>query len=89
MMTAANIRKHLVRKPFQPFRIWLSDGHSLDVRHPDMCMVAPNTVYVGMPHPDEEGLVVQITDCAMLHVTRIEPINGKPVNARHTRRRQP
>jgi hypothetical protein len=52
-------------------------------------MVAPNTVYVGMPHPDEEGLVVQITDCAMLHVTRIEPINGKPVNARHTRRRQP
>jgi hypothetical protein len=84
MMTAANIRKHLVRQPFRPFRIWLSDGQSLEVRHPDMCMVAPNIVFVGIPHPDEEGLVVQITDCAMLHITRIEPINGKAVKAKRT-----
>ena len=87
MMIAANIRRDLVQQPFRPFRIWLSDGHNLEVRHPDMCMVAPNMIYVGIPHPDEEGLVVQIVDCAMLHVTRIEPINGRLRKARRTRRK--
>jgi len=78
MMTAANIRKHLVRQPFRPFRIWLSDRQSFEVRHPDMCMLTPNLIYVGIPHPDEEGIAVEVVDCAMLHVTRVEPINGRP-----------
>ena len=88
MMTAPNIRKHLVRQPFRPFRIWLSDGHTLDVRHPDMCILTPNLVYVGIPDPNEEGVAAEVVDCAILHVTRIEPINGKPAKAKRPPRRQ-
>jgi len=86
MMTAANIRKHLVRQPFRWFRIWLSDGQALDVRHPDMCMLTPNLIYVGIPHPAEERIALDVVDCAMLHVTRVEPINGTPPKAKRTRR---
>ncbi len=62
MMTATSIRKHLVRQPFRPFRIWLSDGHTLDVRYPDMCLLTPNMIYVGIPHPDEEGVALDVVD---------------------------
>jgi hypothetical protein len=77
MMTPANIREHLRRQPFCPFRIRMSDGQSFDVRHPGTCMVGTNTLYVGIPHPREEELVLSVAHCSLLHIASIEPIDGK------------
>ncbi len=52
-----------------------------------VCMVAPNLIYVGIPDPDAEGLVVQVVECAIFHVTSIESIDGKP-NESYGRRRK-
>lgn len=75
-MTPANIREHLLRKPFHPFRIRVSDGQHFDIAHPDLCMVGPHTIYVGIPHPKQKGLVMHVVHCSLLHVTTIEPLNG-------------
>lgn len=42
-MRHEDVREHLDRQPFEPFRIHMSDGVTFDVRHPDLCMVARST----------------------------------------------
>ena len=88
MMTATDIREQLSGRPFEPFRICLSDGHTLEVRHPDMCIVTRNIVHVGIPDRKVKGLAVRVAKCAIIHITRIEPLNGKPTKAQRSRRGQ-
>jgi len=88
MMTPAAIRKHLVRQPFRPFRIHTSGAESFDVRHPDMCIVTPNLIYVGIPDPDQVGQALEVVDYAILHITSIEPIDERPTKPSERRRRK-
>ncbi len=65
----------------------MSDGATFDIRHPDLCIVARSTVYVGIPDPKLPGVAVRVAHCALNHITRIEPLDGaKPKSTR--RRRQ-
>jgi hypothetical protein len=70
------IQKHLLHHPFQPFRICLSDGASYEVWQPEMVLVLQREVIVGLPKSGERFARHSVT-CDMLHVTRIEPINGR------------
>ncbi len=74
---------HLLRaRPFQPFRISLSDGKQYDVRHPEMAIVSRSTVLVGIPGPQgPDGPVEQIVTCALIHITRMEPVDGASATA--------
>ncbi|MEE9297157.1 MAG: hypothetical protein V3W34_19635 [Phycisphaerae bacterium] len=76
-MRPEDVREHLERHPFEPFRIFLSDGESFDVWHPDLCIVARTTVYVGVPDPKQRRVAVRVAHCALIHITRIEPLNGQ------------
>ena len=38
-MTPETIQKHLLHQPFQPFRVFLSDGAVYEVRQPEMVLV--------------------------------------------------
>jgi hypothetical protein len=40
-MTAERIRQFLKRQPFQPFKINMTDGRALEVRHPDFVVLPP------------------------------------------------
>lgn len=74
-MHPSEILEALRERPFQPFRVFLSDGSSYDVPHPDLCMVGLTRVIIGIPgpkHPD--GPTEAVVKCAPEHVTRIEPI---------------
>jgi hypothetical protein len=42
----------LRQKPFQPFRVFVSDGRVCDVRHPRMTLLAPTYINIGAPAPD-------------------------------------
>lgn len=86
MITPADIRDFLTRRPFEPIRICLSDGRSFVVRHPDMCMVGRNTIQVGIPDPEDERLYARVAQCAILHITGIEPVNGKKSKTSKKRR---
>ena len=64
-------------RPFQPFRISLSDGQQYDVRHPDIAIVSRSTVLLGIPGPrGSDGPVERVVTCALVHITRMEVLNG-------------
>ena len=77
-MRPQDILKYLRRQPFQPFRLCLSDGRSFEVRHPEMAMVGRSAVIIGIPASNEEELIYDHSiDCALMHITTLEPIEGR------------
>ena len=85
-MTPETIQKHLLHHPFQPFRVCLSDGVSYEVLQPEMVFVAQREVIIGLPKHGER-FPRHLVDCDMLHITRIEPINGRSAPPRSKPRR--
>jgi len=71
-MNAEQILAHLRKQPFEPFRIFMSDGSSYEVRHPELAIVRRREVVIALPQiPDR--LAKRLVYCDPLHVTRIEP----------------
>jgi len=77
MIRPEDVRKHLDKRPFEAFRLCLTDGQTYDVRHPDLCVVDRSTVYVGIPDPRRRGVAMDIHHVSLVHVVRFEPLNGK------------
>jgi hypothetical protein len=44
--------RRLRQRPFEPFRIHLTDGRTLDVRYPDLNLVVPSYALIGVPEPN-------------------------------------
>jgi hypothetical protein len=65
----------LRQRPFQPFRISLTDGRSLDVRYPEMVLLGRRTAIVGLPAPGEtEPIYDQRITVDLLHIVTLEPL---------------
>jgi hypothetical protein len=71
-MTAEKVREFIRQRPFRPFRIFMSDGSSHDVLHPEFAALTRREVWVLVPQGDEE-IPDRAVLCDLLHVTRIEP----------------
>ena len=63
-------------RPFEPFRIHVSDGTSYEVKRPDQIMVGRRSSHVGLSR-NGEGPFQKIAIVANIHIARIEPLNGK------------
>jgi hypothetical protein len=67
----------LGKKPFQPFRITLTDGRSYEIRHPELAVVGRSTVFVGFPAPDEpEPIYDRYAIISLLHIMQLEPVGS-------------
>jgi hypothetical protein len=65
----------LRERPFQPFRINLTDGRSLEVRHPEMVLAGRRSAVIGLLAPGEtEPLYDRRIPVDLLHVVGLEPI---------------
>ena len=84
-MTPETIQKQLLHQPFQPFRVFLSDGAAYDVLQPEMVLVLQREVVIALPKPGER-FPRRLVYCDLLHITRIEPINGRETPRPKTRR---
>jgi hypothetical protein len=74
-MPPEEIAQRLQTRPFQPFRIYVSDGRTYEIRHPEMVMVTTTTLIIGLPNPVHPSLVYQgSAPVSLLHVTGLEPI---------------
>jgi hypothetical protein len=72
-MSAAALKERLSRRPFDPFRIVLSNGDRYDVRHPEMALLLRNGIYVALPEAHDD-LPENAVWCSLLHVAAVEPI---------------
>ena len=75
-MRPNDIIAHLRKQPFKPVRVFISDGKSYDVSHPEMMMVGRTEVFIGLLS-DGDPVYDRFAYCDPVHITRIEVINGK------------
>jgi hypothetical protein len=86
-MRAEDILQVLKSQPFEPFVLHMSDGTSYEVRHPDPALVEKSKVVLGVPgkRGPEEPLDRTVF-CSLLHISRIEPVNGHSVSRKRRRK---
>jgi hypothetical protein len=73
-MTVQPFRELLSQRPFRPFRVVMSSGHTYEVRHPEMAFLTRSDLLVGVGETDE-GVPAEFRICSLLQVASIEPIN--------------
>ncbi len=74
-MRPNDIQDHVRRQPFQPFRIFVSDGAHHDVRHPEMVLLGRSELIIGLQRGGVD-VFENFAHCNPVHVTRIDPLNG-------------
>jgi len=75
-MRPDEIRAHLRKQPFRPIRIFVSDGSSYDVRHPESALVTRTEVVIALD-PGNDDIPERSAYCDPIHITRIEPLDGR------------
>lgn len=80
-MVVQDFRKLLDTRPFEPFRLVMSNGEKFEVRHPEMAFMSRSTMYVGVNLRD--GIPARYEMCSLLHVATIEPfeLDESPSNS--------
>lgn len=74
-MPLEELLRVLRRRPFHPFRVYITDGSSYEVRHPELCMPGARAVIIGLPSSAyPEPVYDRIVDIDLLHITRLEPL---------------
>ena len=67
-MNAEAIREWLLRQPFEPFELRLSNGQTYQVRHPELVAVGKQKMVVVNPDTD------LVTHIALVHVNSIQAL---------------
>lgn len=79
MFRVDDLTEELRRRPFEPFRIHVTDGSTYDVRHPEWVMVSPSRVLLFVPLADQPHPAFdRFHSVALVHVTRLEPLESSP-----------
>jgi len=74
-MPPQELLSYLQRRPFEPFRIRLTDGEGYDVRHPEMVLPALQTAEIGLPHDPALPIAGRIVTVSLAHIVRLEPLD--------------
>lgn len=78
-MTLQDLQAALHRQPFTPFRLFVSDGATYDIRHSELCVPGRRSVFIGIDESQSDELAYDryaIVD--LTHVTRLEPLEKAP-----------
>ncbi len=75
-MRLNEIRAHLHKHPFIPIRVFVTDGSHYDVHHRDVMLLSRAEVVIGLDVGNDE-FPERNAYIDPIHITRIEPINGK------------
>jgi hypothetical protein len=75
-MSQQDLRSVTRRHPFQPFRLFVSDGSAYEIRHPEMLMLGLRSVVIGLTTDPAQDLYEQFAWVDLVHITRIEPLGS-------------
>ena len=62
----------LRRQPFIPLRVYLTDGHTSEVRHPKAMMVSRSHAVVVLQQDPRTWVVDRYEYLALVHIVRVE-----------------
>ena len=77
-MHRAGIEELLRRKPFRPFSLTVSSGHSFDVPHPEVVIVGRRLIAVAVPIPSGVRMDPDIVWIDYRHIVLLRPIQQLP-----------
>jgi hypothetical protein len=76
-MSPVDLLQALRKRPFEPFRIQVSDGTVYDIRHPELVMVGLGAVIIGIPASGQAQPVYERAETVSLgHVVKLLPLSG-------------
>ena len=84
MIRPESLCDELRRQPFVPLRVYLTDGKSYDIRHPEMAMITSREIYVGREETVPGSGIAKGCDLvSLLHVVRVEqaPLSTSPASS--------
>ena len=73
-MPPQDILQALDKRPFEPFRIQISDGSTYEVRHPELVMVGLGSLVIGVPAQGQPRLYERYETIALRHVVKLLPL---------------
>jgi hypothetical protein len=72
-MGANDLLQVLRKRPFEPFRLVLTNGQSYEVHHPDMALVTRGAVHVAVPSPaSPNDPANEVVFLSLFHVMKVE-----------------
>ncbi len=74
-MRLRELRDHVDRRPFSPFRIYMSDGSKHDVTNPNFVFLMRSTMILGLESDNEDELPDRSMYCDFVHITRVETLS--------------
>lgn len=79
-MPPSDLLKFIRQRPFVPFRIFLTDGKTYDIGHPEMVMPGIASAVIGVPANPAEPLYGRTETVALRHVVRLVPLEAASGN---------
>lgn len=73
-MRAEELTELLRKRPFAPLRIHMTDGRNYDIFHPDLVLVLPQRVDIGLQQDPATGVLDRVDHCSLLHIVRVEEL---------------
>jgi hypothetical protein len=73
-MRAEEFSELLRKRPFEPIRIFMTDGQIYYIRHPDNIIVQRQRVDIGLQPDPVSRVVERVAYCSLLHIIRVEAI---------------
>lgn len=75
-MIAEDLIELLEEHPFKPLRLRLSECRTYEIRHPEMAIVTPTVVAIGLSKGNGSRLAERITNCSIAHIVELEPLEA-------------
>ncbi len=67
----------LRRRPFVPFRLTFTEGSTVEVRYPELCLAGQRSAVIGFPAPGDPDLLYERSvTIDLLHVVKMEPLEA-------------
>ena len=79
-MPPEDIDKRLRQRPFVPFRMYLSDGATYEINHPELVLLGRRSLILGLAGDPATTWYERTVDVDLLHIVRME--NVEPRSAR-------
>ena len=73
-MSPDDLLAYTRRRPFEPFRIWVSNGEHYDICHPELCMPGFTATVIGLSRDPSKPAAERFEMVSMLHIVKVEPL---------------